>query len=240
MLQRGTAKKVTIYVNEDTQHHLNSLCDSILTFLLHKGVAGATATRAMAGFGAHREMHTTKIEVLTQHLPIRIEFIETPQKVDEVLPTLYDMVTDGLIEIHDTEVIKVAKKERRQAAHSPHTELKGKARLMRIYMGESDKWQGEPLYDAILKRLRLMDISGATVYRGILGYGAKGHTHKSHRLHMGHDYPVMVSVVDTEDKLNGVLDGLESMMQDGIIVLSDVDVIRLVHSQAAMGTNANG
>jgi PII-like signaling protein len=231
MLQRGIAKKVTIYVNEDTQHHLSSLADSILTFLLHKGVAGATATRAMAGFGAHREMHTTKIEVLTQHLPIRIEFIETPQRVDEVLPTLYEMVTDGLIEVHDTEVVKVAKKERKPAAPLPHTELKGKARLMRIYMGESDKWQGEPLYEAILKRLRLMDISGATVYRGILGYGAKGHTHRSHRLHVGHDYPIMVSVVDTEEKLNGVLDGLETMMQDGIIVLSDVEVIRLVHSQ---------
>jgi PII-like signaling protein len=238
MLERGMAKKVTIYVNEDTQHHLTSLADSILTFLLHKGVAGATATRAMAGFGAHREMHTTKIEVLTQHLPIRIEFVETAQKVDEVLPTLYDMVTDGLIEVHETEVIKVAKKERKRP-HVPHTELKGKARLMRIYMGESDKWQGEPLHEAILKRLRLMDISGATVYRGILGYGAKGHTHKSHMLHMGHDYPVMVSVVDTEEKLNGVLDELESMMKDGIIVLSDVDVIRLVHSQSALESHAN-
>jgi PII-like signaling protein len=238
MLERGMAKKVTIYVNEDTQHHLASLADSILTFLLHKGVAGATATRAMAGFGAHREMHTTKIEVLTQHLPIRIEFVETAQKVDEVLPTLYDMVTDGLIEVHDTEVIKVAKKERKRP-HVPHAELKGKARLMRIYMGESDKWQGEPLHEAILKRLRLMDISGATVYRGILGYGAKGHTHKSHKLHMGHDYPVMVSVVDTEEKLNGVLDELESVMQDGIIVLSDVDVIRLVHSQSALESHAN-
>ena len=232
MLQKGTAKKVTIYVNEDTQHHLTSLCDAILTYLLHKGVAGATATRAMAGFGVHREMHTTKIEVLTQHLPIRIEFIESAQKVDEILPTLYDMVTDGLIEVHDTEVVKVANKDHK-AAHAPHKELKGKARLMRIYMGESDKWQGEPLYEAVLKRLRLMDISGATVYRGILGYGAKGHMHKSNRLPMSHDYPIMISVVDTEEKLKGTLDVLESMMQDGIIVLSDVDVIRLVHARPA-------
>ena len=96
MLQKGTAKKVTIFVNEDTQHHFGSLCDSILTFLLHKGVSGATATRAMAGFGAHQVMHTTKIEVLTEHLPIRIEFIESAGKVDEIMPTLYDMVTDGV------------------------------------------------------------------------------------------------------------------------------------------------
>jgi PII-like signaling protein len=240
MLQPGSAKKVTIYVNEDTQHHLSSLCDAILMFLLHKGVAGATATRAMTGFGAHRQMHTTKIEILTQHLPIRIEFVESPQKVDEILPTLCDMVTDGLIEVHDTEVVKVANKDHKAAPRVAHTELKGKARLMRIYMGESDKWQGEPLYDAVLKRLRLMDISGATVYRGILGYGAKGRTHKSKKLHMGHDCPIMVSVVDTEEKLTGVLDALEPMMRDGIIVLSDVDVIRLVHSRPAeTGTDAN-
>ena len=87
MLQKGNAKKVTIFVNEDTQHHFGSLCDSILTFLLHKGVSGATATRAMAGFGARQVMHTTKIEVLTEHLPIRIEFIETAAKVDELMPT---------------------------------------------------------------------------------------------------------------------------------------------------------
>ena len=240
MLQKGTAKKVTIFVNEDTQHHFGSLTDAILTFLLHKGVAGATASRAMAGFGGHREMHTAKIEVLTQHLPVRIEFIETAGKVDEVMPTLYDMVTDGLIEVQDTQVIKIANKERPSPPKPPHTELKGSARLMRIYMGESDQWQGEPLYKAIVERLRLMDIAGATVYRGILGYGAKGHTHKSGRLPFSHDLPVMISVVDTQDKLSQALNEIESMMQDGIIVLSDVDVIRLVHSRPVSETsNAN-
>jgi uncharacterized protein len=241
VLQKGTAKKVTIFINEDTQHHLGSLTDAILTFLLHKGVAGATATRAMAGFGAHHVMHTTKIEVLTEHLPIRIEFIETAQKVDELMPTLYDMVTDGLIEVHDTQVVKVANKERPAPPKAPHTEMRGAARMMRIYMGESDKWQGEPLYEAIIKRLRLMDIAGATIYRGILGYGAKGHTHKSGKLPFSHDLPIMISVVDSSEKLNQALSEIESMMQDGIIVLSDVDVIRLVHSRPATETlNANG
>ncbi len=240
MLQKGTAKKVTIFVNEDTQHHFGSLCDTILTFLLHKGVSGATATRAMAGFGGHHVMHTTRIEVLSEHLPIRIEFIETAEKVDELMPTLYDMVTDGVIEAQDTQVIKVASKER-PSPKVPHTEMKGTARLMRIYMGESDKWLGEPLYEAIVKRLRLMDIAGATVYRGSLGYGTKGHTHKSGRLPFSHDLPVMISVVDSEEKLAKAIDEIESMMQDGIIVLSDVDVIRLVHSRPATeSSHANG
>jgi PII-like signaling protein len=230
MLQKGAAKKVTIFVNEDTQHHFGPLTDAILTFLLHKGIAGATATRAVAGFGAHRVMHTTKIEVLSEHLPMRIEFIDSAEKVDELMPTLYDMVNDGVIEVQDTQIVKVANKDRPPAPKAPHTELKGTARLMRIYMGESDEWQGEPLYEAIVKRLRLMDLAGATVYRGILGYGVKGHTHKSGRLPFSHDLPVMVAVVDTEEKIRQAIDAIESMMQDGIIILSDVDVIRLVRS----------
>lgn len=233
MLQKGTAKKVTIYVNEDTQHHFVSLCDSILTFLLHKGVSGATATRAMAGFGAHQVMHTTKIEVLTEHLPIRIEFIESAEKVDELMPTLYDMVNDGVIEVQDTNVVKVANKDRPTPPKGPHTEMRGAARMMRIYMGESDKWQDESLYEAVVKRLRLMDIAGATVYRGILGYGVKGHTHKSGHLPFSRDLPIMISVVDSEEKLAKAINEVELMMQDGLIVLSDVDVIRLVHSRPA-------
>jgi PII-like signaling protein len=227
MLRKGAARKVTIFVNEDTSHRFGSLCESIMAFLLHKGVCGATATRAMAGFGAHQVMHTTKIEVLSEHLPIRIEFIETAEKVDELMPTLYDMVTDGVIEVQDTTVVKVANKERPVPPKGPHTELKGTARLMRVYMGESDRWQGEPLYEAIVKRLRMMDISGATVYRGILGYGAKRHTHKGGRLGLSHDLPVMIAI--------------EAMMQDGIIVLSDVEVIRLAHGgPAAETSHANG
>jgi len=231
MLQKGMAKKVTIFINEDTQHHLESLADTILTFLLHRGVAGATATRAAAGFGAHHVMHTTKIVALTEHLPIRIEFIESAQKVDELMPTLYDLVTDGLIEVQDTQVVKAANKDRPLPPKAPRSEIRGAARMMRIYMGESDKWQGEPLHEAIIKRLRMMDIAGATIYRGILGYGVKGHTHKSGRLPFSHDLPIMISVVDLPDKLNRALSEIEAMMQDGIIVLSDVDVIRLVHGR---------
>jgi PII-like signaling protein len=241
MLHKGTAKKVTIFVNEDTQHHFSSLCDSLLIFLLHKGVSGATATRAMAGFGVHQVMHTTKIEVLTEHLPIRIEFIESAEKVDELMATLYDMVTDGVIEVQDTQVIKVANKERLSPPKGPHMETRGTARLMRIYMGESDKWQGEYLYEAVIKRLRLMDIAGATVYRGILGYGVKGHTHKSGHLPFSHDLPVMISVVDSDEKLAKAVSEIEPMMQDGMIVFSDVDVIRLVHSRPAEeASHANG
>jgi PII-like signaling protein len=234
MLQKGMAKKVTVYLNEDTQHHHEPLYRAILTFLLHKGVAGATATRAIAGFGAGQVIHTTQVEMLSEHLPIRIEFIESAARVDELLPTLHEMVSDGLIEVQDTEVIKAT--PRRQPdpePKRPHHEQRGRARLMRIYMGESDRWEGEPLYEAIIKRFRLMDIAGATVYRGILGYGVKGHTHKSGLLPFSRDLPIMISVVDREEKLQAAIAAIENMMEDALIVLSDVEMIRLVRDNAS-------
>jgi PII-like signaling protein len=231
MLKRGAAKKVTIYVNEDTRHHLGPLYEAILTFLLHKGVAGATASRAMAGFGAHQMIHTNKIEVLTEHLPIRIEFVESEQKVEEILPTLYDMVIDGLIEVQDTTIIRSAMKEKKTEPRQPHEKIQKRAKMMRIYLGEDDRWEDQPLYEAIVQRLRMLDISGATVHRGVLGYGAKGHTHKQSFWHPSRDLPIMIAVIDSEEKLREASEILETMLEDGLIVTSDVDVIRLVHTR---------
>jgi PII-like signaling protein len=231
MLNKGPAKKVTIYVNEDTQHHMTALHDAIMTFLLHKGVSGATMTRAMTGFGAHRLLHTPKIEVLAEHLPMRIEFVESAEKVDEILPTLYEMVTDGLIEVQDTTVVKHAQKGPKPEAKLPHERKQGPAKLLRVFIGEADRWQEEPLYEALIKKLRMMEISGATVYRGILGYGAKGHEHRKSFFHISRDMPIMVTVIDTAEKIDAAARAIEGMLDDGLIVISDVDIVRLVRGK---------
>src|SRR5271156_4158596 len=230
MLSKGPAKKVTIFINEDTQHHMTALHDSIMTFLMHKGVAGATATRAYAGFGSHQLLHTPKIEVMAQHLPIRIEFIDTKEKVDEVLPTLYEMVSDGLIEVQDTTVVKFARESAKPEPKAPHERKQGPAKLLRVFMGEADRWHEAPLYDAIVKKLLMMDIAGATVYRGILGYGAKGHQHKPTFFHPTRDLPIMVSVIDTAEKITAAAEAIEEMLEDGLIVISDAEIVRLVRS----------
>jgi len=239
MLRTGKARKVTIYLNEDTKRHFGNLSDAVLTFLLHKGVAGATATRAMAGFGSHHALHSTQMEARAEHLPILIEFIESAEKVDEIMPALAEMVTDGVIEVQETEVVKAANRERPEPK-GPRAAVRGPARLMRVYLGESDRWEGAPLYEAIVQRLRLMEIAGATVYRGVLGYGVKGHTHKSGRLPFSRDLPVMISVVDTAERLERAIAEIEGMMQDGLIVLSDVEAIRVVRGEAAEARDAHG
>lgn len=208
---------------------MDALWDAILRFLRHKHIAGATVIRPAAGFGAHEIIHSEDQEVRVD-FPVRIEFIDTAEKVDEVLPSLYEMVVDGLIEVQDTHVIKAVQKGKKPAAHAPHAEISGPAKMIRIYLGEADKANDEPLFEAILKRLMMMEVAGATVYRGILGYGAKRHTHKESRFRISNDRPIMISVVEQPGRVDDIIDAVAPMMQDGLIVLSDVEVRRFVHA----------
>jgi PII-like signaling protein len=106
--------------------------------------------------------------------------------------------------------------------------LEGKARMLRIHFGEDDKWQGKPLHEAIVIKCRELDIAGATVFRGIEGYGASTLIHKKHLL-WSSDRPIMVSVVDTEQNINKLLPALDEMVAEGLIAMSEVEVIRYVH-----------
>src|SRR5215813_12838644 len=103
--------------------------------------------------------------------------------------------------------------------------LDGKAKLLMIYIDENDWWQGEALYEAIVKKLRMMDVAGATVYRGILGYGAKNRLHKSGFLGLSEDLPVTISVIDKEEKIRQVLPVLKEMISEGLVAMTDVDVV---------------
>lgn len=106
MLQPGPAKKVTVYVGEDVRHRGEPLYLVVLNYLFSHGVAGATATKGLAGFGADHRMRTTRIFELSEKLPVRIEFVEVVSKVNELLPKLLELVDRGLVEIQDTTVVK--------------------------------------------------------------------------------------------------------------------------------------
>lgn len=235
MLTRGPAKKVTIFVNEDAKHHMTALHDAIMTYLMHKGVAGATATKAFSGFGAHQALHTPKVEAMAEHLPVRIEFVETAEKVEEVLPGLYEMVADGLVEVQDTVVVKHARKTAGRLPKGAHERVQSAAKVLRAFIGEDDRWHGEPLHEAIVKKLRMMETAGATVQRGILGYGAKGHEHKRSFFHPMRDLPVMITVVDTAEKVAEAAEAMEAMIDDGLIVISDAEMVRLTRRMEGGG-----
>lgn len=108
MLVPGLAKKVTIHLNEDTSSRHDYLSSEILSMLFREGVAGATLLRPEAGFGSHHRMHSQEGRSAGCHMPLRIEFVDVAQTVDRLLPLLMELVTDGMIEAHDTVVVKMA------------------------------------------------------------------------------------------------------------------------------------
>lgn len=103
--------------------------------------------------------------------------------------------------------------------------IDGDGLLARIYIGEADQWHGRPLYEAIVHLARERGLAGVTVLRGIEGFGAKQHLHTTRILSLSSDLPVLIEIVDQEDRLRSVLPELDAMVSDGLITLERVEVI---------------
>jgi uncharacterized protein len=111
--------------------------------------------------------------------------------------------------------------------------LSGKAKMLRVHFGEDDKWKDKPLYRAIVEKCRELDIAGATVFRGIEGYGASTLIHRAHLLSFSSDAPIIVSVIDSEEKIRTLIPFLDAMVDEGLIAMSEVEVIKYVHQDGA-------
>jgi PII-like signaling protein len=125
---------------------------------------------------------------ISDHLPLKIEFIESREKVTELLGKAGGTGRNW----NDRDSGDHRGKARpdlkpKKSAPPAHLKIEGKAKMMRIYIGEADRWKDKPLYKALVEAMRANDIAGVTVYRGILGYGANRRVHKDKPLHLSHD-----------------------------------------------------
>lgn len=230
MLQPGKAVKVTIYLSDGATHHGVPLYSSILDFLFYRGVAGATVTKGIAGFGADHHMHSEQLVEISDRLPIKIEFIESREKVDGILGKLEELAGSGLIETQETTVAKPAQLSKPVKPLTPaHLKIEGKAQIMRIFVSEEDRWKNKPLHEALVEAMRANDIAGVTVYRGILGYGAHRRVHKDKPLVSSHHGSIMLSVIDSAEKLRTFLPIVEQMVEEGLVAFSDVDIVKYAY-----------
>lgn len=111
--------------------------------------------------------------------------------------------------------------------------LEGTGKLLRIFIGESDTWHGRPLYQAIVESVRKAGLAGATVVRGIEGFGAESHLHTARILRLSEDLPVLIEIVDTEEKIRAILPSLDEMIADGLVTLETVEIIAYRPSREA-------
>lgn len=111
-------------------------------------------------------------------------------------------------------------------------EIAGPAKLVRIYIGESDKWHGKPLYEAIVRLCREKGVAGATVIRGILGYGANSRIHSAKLLELSADLPLIIEIVDQAERMTPLLPVFEEMVTNGLITVENVEVLKYIHNKA--------
>jgi len=98
--------------------------------------------------------------------------------------------------------------------------------LLRIFIGESDKWEGKPLYEAIILKARELNVAGATMLRGMMGYGANSRIHTAKILRLSEDLPVIVEIVDSAEKIAALLPFVEAMVTEGLVTLEEVRVLK--------------
>ncbi len=110
--------------------------------------------------------------------------------------------------------------------------------LLRIFVGESDRWHGQPLYEAIVLKARELHLAGATVLRGPMGFGQSSRLHTAKILRLSGDLPVVIEIVDAKDKIDGFLEVLEGIMPGGLVTLEKVRVVQ--YGEQRNGPQAEG
>lgn len=110
--------------------------------------------------------------------------------------------------------------------------LSENGQLLRIFIGESDTWEGAPLYRAIVLKAKELGLAGATVLHGTMGYGANSRLHTTRLLELSTDLPIVVEIVDTADKVQGLLPFLDAAVAEGTITIEAVKVLRHRHNPA--------
>jgi PII-like signaling protein len=111
--------------------------------------------------------------------------------------------------------------------------IEGEGRLVRIFVGESDRFEGRPLYEAIVQLARKEGLAGATVLRGLMGYGANSRIHTTKILRLSEDLPIVVEIVDREERIAQILPRLDQMVGEGLITIERVNVIAYRHDGGA-------
>src|SRR6266513_994217 len=99
-------------------------------------------------------------------------------------------------------------------------------KLLRIFIGESDRWHHQPLYEAIVLKARELGLAGASVLRGAMGFGANSHLHTAKILRLSTDLPIVIEIVDSEEKIDLLLPHLDQMVSEGLVTLENVRVIK--------------
>jgi uncharacterized protein len=229
------------------RHGSSPLYEWIVETAHHEGLQGATVLKGFFGLrpeGSVLEEHTWSI---SQELPVIVEVVDEPARIEALLAKVEPVFREGVITLERAHVVlhrpgpRLARRfasvrsiignvTTSAAAGVRTMKVPENGVLLRIFIGESDREPGgdRPLYEAIVRKAREAHLAGATVLRGPMGFGRHSRVHTAKLLELSTDLPVVIEIVDAEDKVDAFLPTVDALVTEGLVTLEAVRIVRYV------------
>jgi uncharacterized protein len=246
----GEQTLLRVYLRNTDRYGLwRSAADTLVARARRDGLAGATVLRGIFGLDVTGRLLERGTWSFVEHVPVIVEIVDTPQAVGRFLGVVAEVVPEGLATLERGHVL-LYRPARGEAAglavpgpvpdlstlpspeEFPAMKLSESGQLLRVFVGESDWWEGEPLYRAIVLKARELGLAGATVLRGAMGYGANSRVHTTKLLELSTDLPILIEIVDSAAKVESLLPFLDQAVGEGLITIEAVRVLRYRHNEA--------
>lgn len=254
MKREGEQVLLRVYLrNTDKYGWWRSAGDTLVERARKHGLAGATVLRGFLGLDIDGHLLEQGLWSVAEHRPVIIEFVDSPQTIGRFLSVVEEVVSEGLATLERGHVL-LCRHEGASAVRAtehltvpgpvpglstlpspeefPAMTLSENGQLLRIFIGAVDTWEGQPLYRAIVRKAKDLGMAGATVLHGVMGYGANSRIHTTKLLELSTDLPVVVEIVDTADKVQELLPFLDEAVEEGMITIEAVKVLRYRHNPA--------
>lgn len=211
------------------------------------GLAGATVLNGALGFGSHGTIRRSKWSIV-EHFPVILEIVDTTERIGAFIEGPADKIMHrGMITLERANVMMYRHRGHERVREMQlgilleplstvpritprgHMQTSEMGVLLRVFVGDADRFNGTPLYEAIVQKAREVGLAGATVLRGSEGFGANSVVHTAKLLGLSTDLPVVIEIVDEDEKVKLLLPHLETMVQEGMITMEHVMILFYRH-----------
>jgi uncharacterized protein len=247
MKLEGEQTLLRIYLRNTDKHGWSAASDVLVERAKKKHLAGATVLRGIFGLDITGSLLETGRWSLIDHVPVLVEIVDHPHNIGPFLADVNDIVPEGLATLERAHVLvyrqnRVAAEKAAMrlevpgpvtplstlpsAEEFPAMKMCEDGQLLRVFCGESDTWEGQPLYRAIVLKAKELGLAGATVLRGPMGFGANSRMHTARLLELSTDLPIVIELVDSAEKIQSLLPFLDQAVAEGLITIESVRVLR--------------
>jgi PII-like signaling protein len=252
MKLEGEQTLLRVCVRNTDKSGWSSASEALVERARARHLAGATMLRGIFGLDVAGQLLETVWWSLVEHVPVIVEFVDHPHNIGSFLADVDEIIPEGLATLERAHVLVY--RHNRDAAERaakrldvpgpiapfstlpapeefPVMKLSEEGQLLRVFCGDSDTWQGQPLYRVIVLKAKEVGLAGATVLRGPMGFGANSRVHTSKLLELSNDLPIVIELVDSAEKLQNLLPFLDEAVTEGLITIEAVRVLRYLHNR---------